>query len=77
MPNPFVLIVKSLYDLSQHNVLKRYEISMSTSGEAHLHRSKARKQKQMSITQVIRHKKEFKVESTHVIYHNHVDITIT
>ena len=43
----------SLYDPRQHDVLKRYEISMSTSNKAHLHQSKTWKQKQMSIAQVI------------------------
>ena len=66
----------SLYDPSQHDILKRCEISMSTSNEDHLHRSKMRKQRQMSITQVIRHINNYEVERTHVKYHNHVDITI-
>ena len=50
---------------------------MSTSNEAHLHRSlnaeaKANEHNTSDMTY-----KEFKVESTHVTYHDHVDITIT
>ena len=50
---------------------------MSTSNEAHLHRSKNAEAKanEQSTSDMIY--KEFKVESTHVIYLDHVDITIT
>ena len=40
----------NLYDPSQHDVLNRYEISMSTRNKAHLHPSKNAEAKQMSIT---------------------------
>ena len=65
--------------MSQANTMysKKYELSMSTSNKAHLHRSiNAEAKANKHITSDMTYK-EFKVESTHVIYHNHVDITIT
>ena len=50
---------------------------MSTSNKAHLHQSKNTKATANEHSTSDMAYKEFKVESTHVIYHDHVDNTIT